>query len=502
MRRLIILCCLACSFSTLAAADKPNILFLFTDDQAYDTLGVYGNPDVKTPRIDSLGERGVVFDRHYNTTAICMASRANVMLGMYEYRTGCNFDHGPTGATQWATSYPRLLKAAGYRVGFGGKFGFAVEGIPGQSAKASKVEGEAVKDEFDFWVGGPGQTNYETKKNPALARYADEYPHSTRAYGAATIDFMRESVKAGKPFCMSVFFKAPHRPVQPDPMFDDVYADTVFRKLPNYGRQAGEHFSEHHKFGRQYPRFVEWGYSEPDTYQAALRKYNQLIKGVDASVGMMLDEIDKLGIDKNTVIIFSSDNGYFNGSHGLGSKVLPYEEGARVPLIIYDPRHPQSGKLRRSAALTGNVDIAATIVALAGLDVPDTYDGRSLLPLLDNPNAAVRDTLPIVQVWGPEPTRCLTVLDGRYKYIYWYYTDAKLGLAPTEELYDLHNDPFEMHNVVKDPKQANALDKMRQLYDTQVQHWRDKTVPDHGYPQYGTLFDRHIDWDKKAATLK
>ncbi len=470
--------------SPALASERPNILFLFTDDQAYDTLGVYGNDEVRTPNVDSLGKRGLVFDRHYDTTAICMASRASVTTGLFEYRTGCNFSHGPLGTRQWASSYPRLLKKAGYRVGFGGKFGFSVSDGKGGP------EGNNVRDEFDFWVGGPGQTSYRTAANPTLKKYADEYPHSSRAYAAATIDFVRESVKAGKPFQMSVFYKAPHRPVQPDPMFDDVYRDTAFRKLPNYGREAGKHFAPHSRLGRQYPRFVEWGYHTDESYQAALRKYHQLIKGVDHSVGMILEELKRLGIEDETVILFTSDNGYFNGSHGLGSKVLPYEEGARVPMILYDPRHPKSGALRRTGAVTGNVDVAATILDLAGVDVPDGYDGRSLLPLLDDPAASVHESLPIVQVWGPEATRCLSVVTDRYKYVYWYFEDEKRDLRPTEELYDLKADPYELKNVVTEPKHAEALAEMRRLYDARVAHWRKTSVPDHGYPEYGTRFQR------------
>ncbi|MBK1877064.1 sulfatase family protein [Pelagicoccus mobilis] len=482
-----------------AAEKRPNILFFFTDDQAYDTLGVYGNPDVKTPNIDRLGQNGVVFERHYNTTAICMASRANVMTGLYEYKTGCNFTHGPTGEEQWASSYPILLKQAGYRTGFGGKFGFHVSAdgsVPGKD-----TEGDRAKRDFDFWVGGPGQTNFKTKANPSLAKYAKDYPHSSRAYGAATIDFMRESVKTGKPFCMSVFYKAPHRPIQPDPKFDDVYRDTTFRKLPNYGREAGEHFSKHSQLGRQYPRFVDWGYSEEESYQKALRKYHQLIYGVDYSIGMILDELERLGIADNTVVIFSSDNGYFNGSHGLGSKVLPYEEGARVPLIVYDPRHPQSGEMRRYGKLSANVDITATILDLAGVETPKHYDGRSLLPAIRDTENRVRKTLPVLQIWGPEETRCMTIVSEDYKYIYWYYKDESQGLKPTEELYHMAKDPYELQNVANHPEHSVALKNMRQRYDKQLAHMKSQGVSNNGYAEYRLLFDRTASWSKKKKAL-
>ncbi len=478
---------------------SPNIIFFFTDDQAYDTHKAFGNPNVKTPNIDLLAEKGVIFLRHYNTTAICMASRASVMTGQYEYKTGCNFTHGALGTKQWSTSYPVLLKQAGYRIGFGGKFGFSVSDVHGRGKGGA--EGDKARHDFDFWVGGPGQTSFETAKNLTLAKYADRYPHSTRAYGAATIDFIREAVNNKQPFCMSVFYKAPHRPVQPDPLYNDVYKNTNFRKLPNYGRKAGEHFSLHSTKGRQYARFKDWGYHTDETYQKALQKYNQLIYGVDQSVGMILEELKKLGVDDNTVIIYSSDNGYFNGSHGLGCKVLPYEEGARVPLIIYDPLNPESGKMRKTSSITGGVDITATILDLAGVEIPAVHDGKSLMPILKNPEKQVRETLPIIQVWGPEETRCFTIMDKNHKYIYWYFKDEKQSLIPSEELYDLVNDPFEMNNVANDIDYENSLIEMRKKYDIQLKHWKNEGVNYNGYYSYVTLFDREIEWDVKSEIL-
>ena len=467
---------------------KPNIIFFFTDDQSYDSHKSYGNDVVKTPNIDGLADNGVLFQRHYNTTAICMASRANVMTGLYEYKTGCNFDHGSLGTKQWSTSYPVLLRDAGYKVGFAGKFGFSVSDTNG----GWKKEGEVAKKDFDFWAGSPHQTSYKTIENKSMAKYAEEYPHSTRAYGAATIDFINESVESNAPFCMSVYFKAPHRPVEPDPMFDHIYKDAVFDKLPNYGREAGKHLAEQSRMGRQYPRFEEWGYDKEETYQEALRNYHQLIYGVDYSIGMVLDELKRLKIDNNTIIVFSSDNGYFNGSHGLGSKVLPYEEGARTPLIIVDPRNDKIKIGVKTASLSGNVDITATILDYAGVNIPSHYDGKSLRPIVENPDEQVRGSLPIVQVWGPKATHCLTVMDDQYKYVYWYYEDDKQGIKPTEELFDIVNDPYELENIAHKESYKSQLEKLRKLYDNQLNHWQNEGVKYNGYAEYTSTFKRKL----------
>ena len=169
-----------CGVLSLAYGDDaPNIIFLMSDDQSSYTLGCYGNKDVKTPNLDKLSADGVTFDNHYVTTAICMASRAIVMTGMYEYKTGCNFDHGNMEEKDWKKTYPLLLREAGYVTAFAGKFGFDIAEKPGSKKKQPLPE----KD-FDRWGGSPGQTKFETSSNKSMKSYAQKYPHSTLAYGA------------------------------------------------------------------------------------------------------------------------------------------------------------------------------------------------------------------------------------------------------------------------------------------------------------------------------
>ncbi|WP_442509213.1 sulfatase family protein [Novipirellula sp. SH528] len=500
MQKQLLLTCLLVAFTaSTAQGDRPNILFLLTDDQAYHTLGVTGNEQVKTPNIDTLARRGVIFDRHYDTTAICMGSRANIMSGMYEYKNGCNFMHGAMGTKQWSTSYPVLLKNAGYRVANAGKFGFGVHDQKNLDKRG--IEGTGVKDAFDLYLTKGGQCNYTTAKNKGLDKYEQDHPHLTQALAAATIDFVRDSVKQGQPFCMTVGFKAPHKPFEPDPQFDHVYQDTVWKKPGNYGRQAGLHLAEQSRQDRQYRTYWEESYSTDEKYQHTLRVYHQLIYGVDVAVGKLVEELKKLGIEDNTVIIYSSDNGYLMGAHGLGGKTLPYEEGARAPLIIYDPRNPKSGTMRRTDSLSGNIDIAATILDVAGLDIPDVYDGKSLMPIVEDETVRVRDTLPIIQVFGQEATRCLSVINGQYKYIYWYYTDEEQGMQPTEELFQLTKDPLEMTNLAGNPEYQPMLEKMRAQYDSQVKRWAEQSIDYNGYQEYGTLLDRQVQWKTKARVI-
>ena len=475
------------------ARDSPNIVFLLTDDQCTYSVGCYGNPDVKTPNMDALARDGMAFDNHYDTTAICMASRANIMTGKFEFRNGCNFEHGAMVREHWESSYPILLRKAGYLTAMAGKIGFEVAEKPGR--KGALPEGD-----FDKWGAGPGQTNYATAKNKSMAAYAEKYPHSSRSYGAFGADFIAEAARAKKPFCLSISFKAPHKPATPDPLDDHVYAGKKFVKPANYGRKAGAHFSKQSRQGRQFERFHSWNYS--DKYDEVMAIYHQQVYAVDVAVGMVREALKKHGVADNTVIIFTSDNGFFCGSHGYGSKVLPYEESSRVPLIIYDPRHENSGKQLRCKALTGNVDFAPTIMELAGVlrqaqDID--FDGKSLLPLYDNPKGTIHNALPLINVWGPAKVHSLAVVTVDKKYIYWPW--AGEGFEPTEELYDTVGDPLEMTNLAPSDGYRNVLDAMRKAYDGFVHQWQEEAVPYHNYKPFGVFFDRGVSWEEKVKAI-
>ncbi len=469
------------------ASKRPNIIFLLSDDQRYNAMGCMGNPAIKTPNMDKLAADGMVFDNHYNTTAICMASRACIMTGMHEYKTGCNFTYGPLHPDVFARSYPVLLRQAGYRTGFAGKFGFAVTSQPNANLW-HREEGMPI-DQFDWWAGWWGQGSYNTAENKYLQKYADKYPHVTRALGAAAQDFIRQFANRDAPFCLSISFKAPHGPVKPDPEFDGMYDGVIFPPEKNFGHEAAEHLPVQAKSGRQYLRLGKAWLKKSDL----LARYYQQIYGIDVAIGMIRDELHRQGVADNTVILYTTDNGYFCGAHAMGGKVLPYEEGSRAPLIIYDPRHALSGSKRRCAALTANIDIAPTILNLAGLPVPQNMDGRSLLPLLDKPSTEVRESLLLTQVWGPPKTHALAVVTARWKYIYWMYADR--GMSAAEELYSMQTDRFELHNEAQNPLHKTALTQMQALYDKHIEQWKKDCVTD--YRPYGRLADRNIPLSEK-----
>ena len=472
--------------TTIRAAERPNIVFLFSDDQTVGAAGCYGNPEIHTPHLDQLAADGVRFANHYNTTAICMASRCNVLTGLYEYRHGCNFQHGDLERRFIEQSYPVLLREAGYYTGFAGKIGFVLQG----------EKFEAFAPLFDQWAGGPGQTFYETEKNEGIAGYAEEHPHCSRAYGAWAQDFLKSAKRSGQPFCLSISFKAPHLPFTPDPVDLARYEGKTFTRPANYGVENGTHLSPQVRTSRAATGYREW----INDYDATTARYYALISGVDAALGMIRDGLKREGFADNTVILFTSDNGYNRGAHGFGDKVLPYEEGSKSPLVIYDPRVENQHAGGVCESVTGNVDMAATIFDLSDVEASEGIDGRSLVPLLTNPAGKVRDALPLFNFWGIPSAQSMAVVTPKWKYIYWYYGSG--GMQPTEELFDLRSDRLEMANLAGDPARASRLVTMQGLYDREVACIEDRVVGGHGYEGYPTLFDRTVSWPEKASLVR
>ncbi|WDE96478.1 sulfatase [Lentisphaera profundi] len=474
-----------CACFSILGAEKPNIIVLLTDDQRYDTLGCMGNDQVKTPHIDKLSARGITFDAHYTNTPICLGSRASLMTGMYEYTNGCNFSHGNLSKELWnEVAYPVILRRNGYFTGFIGKFGFPVD-----AKNYHEYESLPIED-FDRWYGWTGQGYFETAKNKYMEKFAADYPHVTMATAVAACEFIDEAQKQEKPFCLSLSFKASHKPFSPDPTYDDVYKDTVWNKRANYDEAGARKLPPQAKLGRQYLTIRDF---KPENYQESMRKYNQLIYGIDQAVGRITAKLEASGLSKNTVIIYATDNGYSCGSHGFSGKVLPYEGPSRGPMIIMDPRSDQAGN--RAPGVTGNIDIHPTVCELAGIAIPAKINGKSLVPVLGNSEARVREAMPVFNFWGSAATHEMTMITEKFKYIYWYHEGD--GMLAAEELYDRQNDAVEMNNLVTNPEMEPQLEKMRELFDAQVQHLRDHAMPDRNYTEYGKLLDRSLAWEEK-----
>jgi len=466
---------------------QPNIIFILADDMSYDAMGFMNRYDLKTPTIDKLAETGVRFTKNYNTTAICMASRAQIMTGLYEFSTGTNFLHGDLSYDTWKESYSQVLRNEGYFVGFAGKFGFKVKGKDGSKGSAATVQ-----ETFDWWSGWMGQGSYAMEKNKdAIAykeKYGDKKEHTTHALGLMGQDFLQKAKASGKPFCLSISYKAPHTPYWLDPRYEAIYKDQKFPKPTTFGKE--DLLPEQAISGRPYSKGKGWVKS----YDESMYKYHTMMYAMDKSIEMVLEELKAQGMDENTIVIFTSDNGHFNGSKSLGGKLYAYEEGSLAPTIIMDPRRKSKKKFETNEALSGNIDIAATIVDYAGISDTTKRHGKSLKPILDGNTKKIHESLMLINVWGIASAQSLGVVTRDYKYINWFY-----GLDEfkrTEELFELENDVFEQNEISENKKYSTKLNKMRSLYDQWLATWETETVSGAGYEKYVRLGNRAVPFNQ------
>ena len=467
----------------MQAQKRPNIIFLMADDQRWDTMGCMGHPVVKTPNMDRLAAEGILFENAFLTTSICMASRASVMLGQFESRHQCNFERPSNKTISYAEfdkSYPRLLQKAGYRTGFIGKFGFAVSKDKIQNCPLSPDGSRDSKeqlwakqqympvDKFDAWYGFPGQGTYFPQGKNGK--------HLTQIMGEQAVEFF-ESCKPDTSFCLSISFKAPHGPTQPDPAYVDMYKDV---KIPRQINDGDEYFERLPKVVREHwrGRRVYNKEAGPEKYQEFMDRHYQCISGIDVVIGKIRDELRRLKLNDNTIIIYTSDNGYFCGSKGLGGKCLLYEESIRTPLIVFDPRLDVSKRAKRRRELVVNIDFAPTMLDVAGVNIPDSMQGKSFLGLLGGEQQKWRNStfhennftshfLPALSNAGSwrqkvleRSVRCKAVRTERWKYIRYFEQRPVI-----EELFDIQNDPIEAFNLIGDPKYSKVLVRLRNQCD-------------------------------------
>lgn len=438
---------------------KPNIIFLLTDDQRWDAMGAMGNTIIRTPYMDKLATAGVLFQNAYVTTSICCVSRASLLTGQYESAHNIhdfNTDLSPGAMTN---TYPALLKNAGYQLGFIGKFG---------------IGHHPPKQLFDFWVdteaGGKGQPDYITTD-----KYGNKI-HDTDTIGNAIQGFLGQFGGNNTPFFLSVSFKAPHEQdgnppkyiIQPK--YKDYYNDITIPEpvtaKPEYWNQFPDFFRTDSNFAR-----LRWKglFGTPELFQENVKNYYRLITGVDDVVGNMMKQLDQLGIANNTVIIIMGDNGMFLGEHGMEGKWYGYEESIRVPLLIYNPNTPDKIKQYKARHIALNIDIAPTILAIAGVRAPKEMQGVDLFSVLENEIPERSDFFyQHYFLGGPRIPRVEGVVTKDFKYM--NYVEHNY-----EELFDPVNDPHETTNLVNDPKHKKKLEALRKRYKA--------LKNEHGVPQ-------------------
>ena len=425
-------------------ADRPNIIFILTDDQRFDSLGYAGNDIVHTPEMDRLAREGVYFENALVTTPICSASRASFFSGRYERAHRYKFGPDPLRPEFVEDSYPKLLKEAGYYSGFVGKFGVK---IPDSETLFDEYDSFYVWDEEDR----PGYYNVEKKLD-------GETVHLTRYAGEWALDFI-ESAPRDKPFALSLSFNAPHAHDESEQQYfwqdevDYLFQDMTMPAPALGGDEYFERLPEAVREGFNRERWY-WRYDTPEKYQRSVKGYFRMLAGIDLEIAKIREKLAETGQADNTVIIFMGDNGYFLGERQLAGKWLMYDRSIRVPLIIYDPR---VGEHRDIDDMALNIDVTATIVDLAGIEVPAGYHGKSLVPIVNgDTDTLARDAVLIEHLWDFEnipPSE--GVRTDEWKYLR-YVNDPSI-----EEIYNLRDDPEEMNNLASDPDYLDTLVKLR-----------------------------------------
>lgn len=490
-----LICFCSCQEKSSIKPERPNIIFLMADDQRADAFGFTGNTNVITPNLDELATNGVVFDNAYHVAPICQPSRASVMTGQYLSTHGSGFDR-PTNYIitkgEFGNSYPVQLRKQRYFTGFIGKFGFAVGGNKKVKNNGFENDQEYMPtDDFDVWNGFPGQGSYYPQGNE-FNGFENESgaTHLTEFMGDQAIEFFQKAQKSGKPFALSISFKAPHAPFNPAKEFREMYESLSVPRMvndePEYhsklptvvqekSRNARWYFGRSKDYyGKDIGYRHDWHIEVDSVYQEFIKNYYSLITGIDHTVGRIRSELRRIGIEDNTVIIYTSDNGFFAGSKQLMGKALLYEESIKAPMIVYDPRLPVKKGIQIEKGLISHVDIAPTILDLAGAAIPENYPGKSFLPIVYNEKESIHNAVfgennfdnfyplrsEVENQNSYKSIRSRFVRTPEYKYIRYHENQPV-----TEELYKIDKDPLETNNLIDDEDYSEIAKRLRKKMD-------------------------------------
>ncbi len=476
------------------AAERPNVLFIFTDDHASHAMSCYGSKVNKTPNLDRIANEGMLFRNCFCTNSLCGPSRAVILTGKHSHLNG--FLHNGNTFNAKQQTFPKVLKPTGYQTAMFGKW--HLKTLP-------SVAG------FDYHEVLIGQGPYY---NPTMIRNGQRVKHTgytTEIITDLALDWLKTKRDKTKPFVLMYQHKAPHRNWQPGPkylnMYDGVKIPEPDNLFDNYeGRGSAAHQQDmtvaktltpndlkftqprgltkeqlatwNAAYGPKNEAFRKANLKGKDLvrwkYQRYMKDYLRCVAAVDDNVGRVLDYLDKTGLAKNTVVIYSSDQGFYLGDHGWFDKRFMYEESFRMPLLVRWPGVIKPGTINTD--LVSNLDYAETFLDLAGAKIPGDMQGRSLVPIFKGktPKDWRRSLYyHYYEFFGNRRAAHMVrrhngVRTARYKLINFYNLEEW-------ELYDLEKDPKEMKSVYSDPAYANVVKELKaELIRLQQQY----NVPD------------------------
>jgi N-acetylglucosamine-6-sulfatase len=432
---------------------RPNFIFIYTDDQRYDAIhALGGQPWLRTPSLDRMLASGANFRNGFVTTSLCSPSRSSFLTGCYVHRTGVTTNERTSVLRADLPRVLPLLEQAGYATSYVGKVH-----IPNIDVALNGIGHVATF---------PGQGSYNNQTFQVNGTAMPTQGYITDQITRFALEFMRNR-DTSKPFAMFVGHKAVHGPFQPDPKYAHVF-DDVSMPLPATWDDDYEGKPTFLAARRKTWHGLE-GLMQRYNYSAWERMVAGCLMSVDDSVGQLLRELETSGQLDDTVVVYSSDNGYFHGQHGLNDKRAAYEDSIRVPHVVHYPRLIKPGTVFDQMVL--NIDLAPTMLDFAGVDIPGTMQGRSWRPVLEGRDPQGRESWLYEYFWEkayPWDATQYAIRTRRYKYI--RYPDVgnadaaypmKAPELPAEELYDLERDPLEMKNLAHDPASSAVLSQMR-----------------------------------------
>lgn len=462
---------------------RPNIVFIMSDDHAAHAMSCYGSRINQTPNLDRIANEGMRFDSCFCTNSICTPSRAAILAGTYNHVNGVTTLS--TAMDNRLPTFPKLLQEAGYQTAVFGKWHLG--------------EGEKhCPTGFDDWAIVPGQGYYH---NPTFVFKGTDGGQAQTVPGYVTdiitdmcLDWL-EDRDPERPFCLLYHHKAPHRPWYSDEkhaaMFLDEDVPEPETLLDDYAGRAKAAAAATMRVGVHMNR-VDMKCEMPDempeddlrrwAYQRYIKDYLRVVQSLDDNVGRLLDFLDEEGLADNTLVVYTSDQGFFLGDHGWYDKRFMYEESLKMPFILRYPPEVKPGSVNDDIIV--NVDFPALFLDLAGVPIPAHFQGRSFRPLLRGSTPPDWPQAMYYRYWMNQAHHNVAAHYGirthKYKLIYYYYdgcgqpgteqpiergmkeTFSLAGIEPEWELFDLEKDPRELHSVYHDPAYAGVV---RELTD-------------------------------------
>ena len=430
---------------------RPNIVFILVDDLRWDGLSCTGSKVAKTPNIDRIAKEGAKFNNFFVTIPLCAPSRGCFLTGQYSHKNGILDNTDRSAQSHKLVTYQKLLHDSGYETAHIGKWHMGNDSTP--------------RPGYDYWVCLPGQGQYE---NPMLNinGTSQKVPgYITDILNGHAVKFVKQEHK--KPFSLYLAHKAVHGPFTPPERFRHLYEGESISVPPSVNDSNEDKPVLTRNVVNGNPAKAERKNKKADGkgkadgkmtggHNAAALQQFRCLAAIDEGVGQIFKALEETKQLDNTIFVFTSDNGFFWGEHGLGDKRFAYEESIRDPLLIRYPKLIKAGTTLDQIAL--NIDIAPTFLELANAPVPKAVQGRSLLPLFKGDVADWRKSALHEYFLDGNFSRTPTWQAARnehWKYI--HYVNEK-GL---DELFDLKNDPYEMKNLISDPKSKEALAEMK-----------------------------------------